>query len=396
MVATQHILIMASLRKKTRSPYWFACFYLPSGERTQRSTKQTDRKKAMKLAQQWEDAAAKRVTEAQARRVLSDIYEDIHGEQLASPAVKDFAQQWLGRKRGELSQVSYAAYNGAVEEFLRHLGDKSAVPLHYITPAQVVEWRDKSAAKATARTANNKLKIVRVMFQSAWRDGLLTDNPAAKVTALRTESSTRRAFTLPELRKAYANASTEWQGMILAGIYTGQRLKDIASMTWANVDSVEEQITLTTSKTGRRQIIPMAEPLREYLEKLPAGDNPTAPLFPSAYPLAIRSGGTGKLSQQFHDILVSAGLVKAWPDKHKSSGKGRKAPRNLEEISFHSLRHTATSLLKRAGVSEAVARDLIGHESAEISRHYTHTLMRTPSARPSPSYQTFWRSKNEH
>lgn len=42
------------------------------------------------------------------------------------------------------------------------------------------------------------------------------------------------------------------------------------------------------------------------------------------------------------------------------------------EVTFHSLRHTATSLLKNAGVSEAVARDVIGHESAAISRHYTH------------------------
>jgi integrase len=42
------------------------------------------------------------------------------------------------------------------------------------------------------------------------------------------------------------------------------------------------------------------------------------------------------------------------------------------EVTFHSLRHTATSLLKNAGVSEAVARDIIGHESAAISRHYTH------------------------
>jgi hypothetical protein len=33
---------------------------------------------------------------------------------------------------------------------------------------------------------------------------------------------------------------------------------------------------------------------------------------------------------------------------------------------------TTTSLLKNAGVSEAMARDIIGHESAAISRHYTH------------------------
>ena len=29
-------------------------------------------------------------------------------------------------------------------------------------------------------------------------------------------------------------------------------------------------------------------------------------------------------------------------------------------------------MLKTAGVSDAIAMDIIGHESAEMSRHYTH------------------------
>jgi integrase len=41
-------------------------------------------------------------------------------------------------------------------------------------------------------------------------------------------------------------------------------------------------------------------------------------------------------------------------------------------LSFHSLRHTATSLMKDAGISPATVQDIIGHESAAISAHYTH------------------------
>jgi integrase len=69
---------------------------------------------------------------------------------------------------------------------------------------------------------------------------------------------------------------------------------------------------------------------------------------------------------------VAAGLARPRPPKNKGVGKGRDAPRMHSELSFHSLRHTATSLLKATGASEAVARDIIGHDSAEISRHYTH------------------------
>jgi uncharacterized protein YaiL (DUF2058 family) len=69
---------MASLRRKPRSPFWFACFTDADGRRTQRSTKQSDRKKAQGIANQFERAAKlaseKRLGESQARRVLSDIY----------------------------------------------------------------------------------------------------------------------------------------------------------------------------------------------------------------------------------------------------------------------------------------------------------------------------------
>jgi integrase len=41
-------------------------------------------------------------------------------------------------------------------------------------------------------------------------------------------------------------------------------------------------------------------------------------------------------------------------------------------ISFHSLRHSAVSLLKDAGVPEAVVMELVGHDSKEMSGHYTH------------------------
>lgn len=363
---------MASLRRRISSKYFYACFARPDGSRAQRSTKTTDRKAALKLASQWEEAAFRRITESQARRVLSDIHEQIHGAQLTSPTVDDYVKQWLGRKAGETRAVTLTAYKSAVEEFGEFLGDRAHQPIHYVTPADVAAWRDRSAVRATPRTANNKLKIVRTLFQSAWRDGLLTDNPAAKVTTLKSAESKRRPFTVKELQAILAVASVEWRGMVIAGLYTGLRLKDVASLTWANIDLQTDQVAIFTSKTSRRQILPIARPLRAYLDTLSAGDDPAAPLFPSAHPFAIHSGGTAALSQQFFALLVAANLATARPPKNLAAGKGRSAARERSEITFHSLRHTATSLLKAAGVSESVTRDIIGHESAEISRHYTH------------------------
>ena len=69
---------MASIRKQPRSRYWYACFQLPDGRLTQRTTKQTDAGKARKIAEQFEKAAQAgknaRLTELQARKVIADLY----------------------------------------------------------------------------------------------------------------------------------------------------------------------------------------------------------------------------------------------------------------------------------------------------------------------------------
>ncbi len=70
------------------------------------------------------------------------------------------------------------------------------------------------------------------------------------------------------------------------------------------------------------------------------------------------------------DILVEAGLVK--PRSYKKTIKGRACARESSEISFHSLRHSAVTLLKASGLSDVMAREIIGHESAAVSRAYTH------------------------
>jgi site-specific recombinase XerD len=36
------------------------------------------------------------------------------------------------------------------------------------------------------------------------------------------------------------------------------------------------------------------------------------------------------------------------------------------------LRHTATSLLKNAGISSSVVQEFVGHDSATVSQNYTH------------------------
>jgi integrase len=367
---------MASLRKKDRSPFWFACYTLPDGRRTQRSTGTTERRKALALAVKYEQAAdaaaAGRFTEAAARRVIADIYALANAEAMPNSTCRSFFKVWLDRKSLEADGNTHERYTGVVNKFLNHIGRKADADIKKITPTDVAGFRDAAVQRLAVGTANLMLKVLRSAFGVAQREGLTDDNPAERVAILkkRQMDSERRPFTLPELKRMMNVADYEWRGMILFGLYTGQRLGDIAELTCSNLDLEQNEIRLTTGKTGRRQILPLATPLLEYVNKLPVADAPDMPLFPNACEIVQHQGRTGSLSNQFHKILVAAGLAEK--RSHHSTGKGRNASREQNGISFHSLRHTATTLLKAAGVSDAVAREFVGHDSAAVSQNYTH------------------------
>jgi integrase len=158
----------------------------------------------------------------------------------------------------------------------------------------------------------------------------------------------------------------------LTGLYTGQRLGDVATLTWQQVDLQKRQVSFVTSKTGKRLSFYLAKPLANYLESLPSSDKPDAYVFPKAATMAEKH--TGTISTKFYDeILAPAGLVKARPKAEaKIGGKGRDVKRQTSELSFHSLRHTFTTWLKSAGASNALAQLIVGHDSEVVSRGYTH------------------------
>lgn len=364
---------MASIRKKPNSKYWYACFQLPDGTRVQRSTKETKRTEAQKTANDYERAARERITETQARKVIQDVYERVTGRDLPSQSVAEFLDSWIERKAVELSPSSLVAYKAVVADFKEYFGPRQNEELLYVSTSDVAGFRDSIAKKVTANTANKKLKILRSAFKAAWQDELISENPADRVATIKTKRSTfeRRAFNLEELKRLFEAAHGEWKGMIIFGLYTGQRLGDIATLTWQNVDLERGELRFSTQKVGRRQIIPLAQPVIDYLGEIKAGDDPKAYLFPECALVIETKGRASMLSAQFFEIMVAAGLAKARKNK-QANKQGRSAKRENNELSFHSLRHSATSIMKNAGVSPAIVQEFIGHDSKAVSQNYTH------------------------
>src|ERR1700733_6188404 len=81
---------MASLTRKPRSKYWFACFRDVNGKQRRRSTGQTDRKKALKVAEQFEQIGRRKLAPRTVRESLAELYREIYGETLPVATLRKF------------------------------------------------------------------------------------------------------------------------------------------------------------------------------------------------------------------------------------------------------------------------------------------------------------------
>ena len=358
---------MASLIKRPTSKFWVAAFRDAQGRQYRRSTGEIDKKRAQAVAEKLELVAQRKGNPQRVRQTFAEFFRDHYGQDVPFLSVRDFTGRWLAARKVETSSATFRRYDEIVRKFLGFLGTAADRGLDEINRGQILAFRDAQIASVAATTTNTTLTIVKMVFRSARREGYLWQDPAEGIKSVKGASTVnRRPFTVDELRRILDVAGPEWQSLIKFGLYTGQRISDLATLTWAQIDLERDEITLTTRKTDKRLLIPIAASLREHLLSLPAADNPRAPIHPRAFEL-VRAGRAATLSNQFGELLVDAGLREHQSRQNRGSGK-----REGMDVSFHSLRHTAVSLLKDAGVPDAVVMALVGHESTAMSARYTH------------------------
>jgi integrase len=379
---------MASLWKQPKSPYWTACFRDANGKQRRVSTKTTDRRLALRIAREFELATHKKRTLHQLEKVLRAFHEELSGESSHAKSLRAFCTEWLAEKQPSVSVSTIKFYQTTIDKLYAFFGARADQPITEITRNDLVAFRNEIARSVSAVTVNHGLIAIRMIFGDARRRGVSSENPAESIKPVRQfddpSASPRRPFTIPELQAVLAIADSEWQSMIRIGLYSGARLGDVACLRWSNVDMERAELRFVARKTGKSTCVPIAGPLREVLSNLPSSDDPRGFLHPRAAAVLEKRGASARLSTQFGELLELAGLRPVY--QRPRAGTPRIARHRMSPLTYHSLRHTAVSLLKDAGIPQAVVQELVGHSSAQMSARYTHVgteaLQRAAAALP--------------
>lgn len=398
---------MASIRKRPGSTVWHAQFYVLNpktgkvDKQVRRSTGHRSRKLAMAAAmemerneqgvmkagsdeaQQAKAMVAKAVAEIEretftpltARKYIADLLKLATGEDLAAYTIESWCEEWLRRKARSSSKATMARYGSHLKAFGEWLGEaRQRKPLESVTTATVRDWRESlQDAGRTGKTVQSYMKDLGAVYRAAIREGITNFNPVGALEALPTDDSQdRKPFTGVEVAALIGSApSPDWRGLILVAAFTGLRLGDASKLSWSAVDLAGKKITLIPAKTKRKKrevCIPIQPDLLAYLEAVPIhSDKPDAPVFPILSETSI--GARAGLSQTFNRIMRDAGVDRGKPSREEGA---RGVGRITYERGFHSLRHTFTSWLRNAGVSEEDRMALTGHSTRESHAIYSH------------------------
>lgn len=117
------------------------------------------------------------------------------------------------------------------------------------------------------------------------------------------------------------------------------------------------------ARMGKEVILPLHRRLKAEIELCKAG-KPDQFLTPTLADSSV-TGSTG-LSSVFIGTMKDAGVERG--KSVKGTGRGRAR----HERSFHSTRHTVSTWLADAGVTEDLRMLITDHDSREVASKYTH------------------------
>ena len=370
---------MASVWQEEGNPIWRARFALPSGKMTNRSTKETNRAKAQKIADFLEEQSKKirlgHATEKRLLKAVASMATDAGMEKISIHSIKDVFTQIIDSKEAiKRSEGTIVKYRAVVKSLISFLGDeKASMSINMLTQGNIEKWRNSLTKTGKAgTTADQSLKIVRSILKSAVNKGLVPDNVAEGIELIEEGAEARERFTDQEVKSLYENANNEWKGMILMGLWYGMRINDAANLKWEDVqlsDGVKTDSTITyiPSKTGRKRKVPvtlgMPKSILLYLkDRKRETKQPQGYIFSSLG--GKKTGSGGGLSNAFRRLMEKSSVVV--PKGVKKFGLGR----TFSKKGYHSLRHTMISRMHEAGIPQELGMAISVHANRDVHQRY--------------------------
>ncbi len=228
-----------------------------------------------------------------------------------------------------------------------------------ITPGLLAEAREDLLSGMTSRKLPRTNSTVNRYFSSLSRAFSLAhqewqwivENPFRRVTKLKENKGRNRFLNRDELNCLLdcckQSRNPQLFGMVLIASSMALRFGELVNIRWKHIQN--GFITLEDTKNGDSRSIPIPSPVASYLNALDSPKIPQDYLFPSKDP-----------ERRHPPSMIRKAFDKALRDAQ------------IEDFTFHDLRHTCASHLAMNGATQGELMEILGHRSPTMTKRYTH------------------------
>lgn len=230
-----------------------------------------------------------------------------------------------------------------------------------VTSTDIAKYRDNRLKEVSENMVRLELALLSHLFTIAVKEwgmgGLL--NPVSQIRKPKLPQGRDRRLHPGELdRIISASESSVLPNIIRFAIETGMRQAEIAGMTWENVDIKKRTVTLLETKNGDKRIVPLSTEAIRILSTLSRRIDGKVWGITSN---AVAAGWRRTVSR----------ARKAY-EKEYEEKKEKPDPGFLVDLTFHDLRHEATSRFFEKGLNPMQVAAITGHKTLQMLKWYTH------------------------
>ena len=270
-------------------------------------------------------------------------------EKLRSKAVSFSVLAQDAIQYSKANKMSYRQDVYRMSKLVGWLGDRFA---DTITPQEIECWLSEQAHENNWKPATiNRFKaLLSLIFRLGMQNGKVGVNPARLVRRRREDNARIRFLSEAEEKRLRFSIEAQFPSHLAEfelALNTGMRRKEQYGLTWECIDFERRLITVLQSKNGQMRHIPMNKVAIATVESLRVAHESTGRVF---------------MSEDGKDPLAGP---RHWFEPAVATA-------NIQDFTWHCLRHTFASRLVMAGVDLRTVQQLMGHKTVQMTVRYAH------------------------
>lgn len=300
-------------------------------------------------------------------------------------------ERWLEVAQATHAKATYKGYYHKAQHVLNYFGDVRRIDA--VTNSDLKLFRshlltekEKKGAGLETKTVNDVFTVVRGVFNDAYEDGVIKNNPVQRIKNLKLPKHSEEAdpFERHELTifENATNIKEQLKNLVLFNCWAGLSVSEVMALAWEDVDFHNWTIKIQRARVNeeykvpkevsRERTIELIEPAIQFLKIQKAL---TFMLKPSDIKVKQRDN-TKQLEQSVRFVFINE--INDTPWHQASIGRAFATLSRLTGVRYRSpnqCRHTfASQCLSNYVPMEWLARQLGHSDTSMIKKHYARWI----------------------